>query len=87
MQKSSDVLFKIIQPNLILSESINSANNSKIILEEIMLYENFLTSMKQYLQARYDDTIEDLGQTLVNTKDAGVLIKNIITQTQFPFKK
>jgi predicted chitinase len=83
MQKSSDVLFKIIQPNLILSESINSANNSKIILEEIMLYENFLTSIKQYLQTRYDDTIEDLGQNLVNTKDAGVLIKNIITNPDY----
>jgi putative chitinase len=83
MQKSSDVLFKIIQPNLILSESINSANNAKIILEEIILYENFLTSMKQYLQSRYDDTIEDLSQNLVNTKDAGVLIKNIITNPNY----
>ena len=83
MQRTSDVLFKIIQPKLILSESINSANNSKIILEEIMLYENFLTSIKQYLQARYDDTIEDLGQNLVNTKDAGVLIKNIITDPDY----
>ena len=83
MQKTSDVLFKIIQPKLILSESINSANNSKIILEEIMLYENFLTSIKQYLQARYNDTIEDLGQNLVNTKDAGVLIKDIITNPDY----
>ena len=72
MQKTSDVLFKIIQPKLILSESINSANNSKIILEEIMLYENFLTSIKQYLQARYDDTIEDLGQNLVKIGRAHV---------------
>lgn len=83
MQKSTDVLFKIIQPNLILSESINSTNNSAIILEEIQLYENFLTSMKQYLQSRYDDTIQDLGQNLVNAKDAGVLIKDIITNPDY----
>lgn len=83
MQYSKDILFTVICPNLIITENVNSSKNTAIILEEIEIYENFLTSMKQYLQSRYDDTIEDLGQNLVNTKDAGVLIKNIITNPTY----
>ncbi len=83
MQYSKDVLFTIISPNLIINESVNSPKNTIIILEEIQLYENFLTSMKQYLQARYDDTINDVTQNLINAKDSGVLIKEIITNPDY----
>lgn len=83
MQYSKDILFTIINPNLIINESVNSPKNTSIILEEIQLYENFLTSMKQYLQSRYDDTISDVTQNLINAKDSGVLIKEIITNPDY----
>jgi len=80
---SQDFLFKIICPTLIINESINSQSNSKIILEEIQLYEDFMSSIKQYLQNRYNDTIADLSQNLVNTKDTAVLIKEIISNPDY----
>lgn len=83
MQYSKDILFTVICPNLIITENINSTKNTSIILEEIELYENFLTSMKQYLQSRYDDTINDVSQNLVNAKDSAVLIKEIITNPTY----
>lgn len=83
MQYSKDILFTVICPNLIITENINSSKNTAIILEEIEIYENFLTSMKQYLQSRYDDTINDVSQNLVNAKDSAVLIKEIITNPTY----
>lgn len=83
MQYSKDILFTVICPNLIITENVNSSKNTAIILEEIEIYENFLTSMKQYLQSRYDDTISDVSQNLVNAKDSAVLIKEIITNPTY----
>lgn len=56
-----------------------SYRNLDSILSEAVLYENFLNSVKQFLQARYDETVDDVALRLRNTKDAGVLIKEIMS--------
>lgn len=83
MAVSQEVLFKIITPKLIITESIDSPANAKIILEELQIYEDFMNSIKQFLGSRFDDTIKDVGQNIVNMKDAGVLIKNVISDADY----
>lgn len=86
MTVSQEVLFKIITPKLIITESIDSSANAKIILEEIKIYEDFMSSIKQFLGSRFDDTIKDVSQNIVNMKDAGVLIKNVISDADYLVK-
>lgn len=73
------LLTTVICPNILLTESANN----KIILEEIELYENFLDSIKTYLRTKVDDTIDDVGTNIRNFKDAGIIIKDIITDPDY----
>lgn len=73
------LLSTIICPNLILSES----TDNRLILEEIQLYENFLNSIKGFLQSKANDTIDDVGNNIQNFKDAGIIIKDIITNPEY----
>jgi len=61
---------KILTNNQMLTESE--------ILKEQELYENFLTSIKQYLGQNYNKTINDISTTISDAKSAVILIKEII---------
>lgn len=76
---NNKLLTTVICPNILLTESANN----RLILEEIQLYENFLNSIKTYLQAKADNTIDDIGNNIQNFKDAGIVIKDIITNPDY----
>jgi len=72
---SYKLLSTVVFPNVSLNESIT--NN--FIFEEIELYEGFLDTVKAYLKNKADDTMNDVSSTITNFKDAGIIIKDVIT--------
>ena len=71
----SNFLATVIFPTFPLTESITA----DYIFEEIELYEGFLDSIKNFLKSKADDTMSDVSSTITNFKDAGIIIKDIIS--------
>jgi hypothetical protein len=62
---------------------VSSLNENSDIINEILIYENFLDSIKTYLQNRYDDTLADLSNNLKTGKEAAIVIKEIIKNEDY----
>jgi len=64
-----------------LTESLNKNKNSlQLILEEQMLYESFIDSIKTYAKDKWDKTIS----TITDWKDVAVAVGKSITSNQIP---
>lgn len=53
------------------------------ILSEVFIYEAFLDTIKTFLTNRYEETLDDLSLRVKNTKDAAVVIKEIIKNEEY----
>lgn len=71
----SNFLATVVFPTVPLTESITA----DYIFEEIELYEGFLDSIKNFLQNKADSTMSDVSSTITNFKDAGIIIKDVIS--------
>lgn len=71
----SNFLATVVFPTVPLTESITA----DYIFEEIELYEGFLDSIKNFLRSKADDTMSDVSSTITNFKDAGIIIKDVIS--------
>lgn len=84
LNESSLLVMGLTQSDIstFLQHGMITDNKSYVTIDDITneakLYENFINSIKPYLQNRYEDTLSDLSIKLRNAKDAGVMIKEII---------
>lgn len=69
----------VLPKNVNLTESYDN----QFIIEQIELYEGFLDSIKTYLQARFDQTMDNVSSTITNFKEAGIVIKDIISNSEY----
>jgi hypothetical protein len=66
----------------ITTKAIQSLDE-EVILTEVMLYEGFLDSAKQYLGNKINLTSTDIKGAVVDMKSAGILIKDIIQNPDY----